>query len=197
MQTVILAIDIETTGPNFVKNGIISIGYCAGYLDGNVILKNRISLDISCKEFDSNCENNFWKEHQALLKTLKKESVGIIKGLTKFISDIDDLDSKYNLIIISDFPLYDIGFINYYLAQYINRAPLQHKFGDTKNYRPIYDTDGYSRGLLHLKYDSVWVYDSDVSNLLGFQIDKNLYTHLPDEDAYYIYRFHTNVIAKV
>jgi len=43
---------------------------------------------------------------------------------------------------------FDVGFINYYLATFLGRNPLTYdSFG---KYRPIFDTDCYTRGVLHM-----------------------------------------------
>jgi hypothetical protein len=186
-ETLIFAIDIETSGPHLVKNGILSIGYCAATLNGEVLLKKRVSLSLENREFDDACRNDFWSKHEECLSKILSEQKPIKDGLVEFLNDIDELDRYYNLMIVSDCPCYDIGFVNYYLSNYVDRLPLSHKFGDASLFRPIYDTDGYSRGLLHLKYDQVWTYDSDVRRKLDFELPKNVtQSHFPDDDAEYI-----------
>lgn len=196
-EIVIIAIDIEATGPRFSKNGIISIGYCAGTMDGEVILKKRVSLDLEGKSFDKSCYDQFWIKNLDLLETLKKEAVPIKEGLQKFISDFDSLNEKYELIPISDNPSYDIGFINYYLDFYLDRLPLNYVNGGD-DYRPIFDSDCYSRGLLGMKYsDGIWTSDKDVREKLSFEIpDSVVHDHYPDNDAEYIYQHHRLSVLK-
>jgi DNA polymerase III epsilon subunit-like protein len=183
------AIDIETTGPNILKHGIISIGYCIGNILGNVILKKRINLSLD----DNMCyypeTEKFWQKHFVILDLLKNNQKLPKDGIAEFITDIDLYDSQYKLIIISDNITFDLGFLNYYLAKYLDRLPLTYRLG--KDFRPVYDIDSYARGILRKSYESIWTLDSDLEKKFKFKIKRNeVLIHTPDNDAEYLYNIH-------
>lgn len=192
--TAILSLDIETSGCNLVENGIISIGYCLGDLDGNVLKKGRFGFDLEDKTFEERCYTQFWANNLEILKTLKSEAKPIKEQLLNFIKLVDEFDEKYDLRIISDNKDFDLGFINYYLAKYLNRNPLNYKLGT--HYRNTYDTDSYSRGVLNLNYENPWTSDKDIMEKFNFTVDC-LHNHYPDDDAEYIFKFHLNLIKKL
>ena len=61
VKTILLcAIDIETIGPKLIKNGILSIGICAGTVSGNIIVKKRIDVKLEEDQtFDKDTYKNF------------------------------------------------------------------------------------------------------------------------------------------
>lgn len=195
-QIVIMAIDIEASGQNVIKNGILSIGYYVGDCYGNKIIKGRFSFQLE-KEmvFEKRCVDEFWKNHIDVLDVLQQEAQPIKEQISNFINLVDNLDEQYNLMIISDNKDFDIGFINYYLAKYLDRNPLNFKFGNGE-YRQIYDTDSYSRGAAMMDYTKPWTSDKDIMKMLNFEVNKTM-THFPDDDAEYIYTFHTTSIKKL
>ena len=96
----LLAIDIETTGPNVVTNEIISIGYCLGDLDGNVIENKRIDFNVE-KEFDVYAMR-FWRNKKELLSSFKENSLPAYHAIDLFVQRLDAFDEKYNLAILSE-----------------------------------------------------------------------------------------------
>src|ERR1700744_5540510 len=160
MKIGILAVDIETSGSSILKHGIIAIGYCLGDNKGNVIIKKRIHVKLDTgKIFEKRCMETFWNKNLDKLEILKQNAKEPKNAITEFINDIDSFEDEYDLRIITDNASFDIGFLNYYLELYLDRLPLSYK-KDQKTYRPIYDTDSYARGVLLLKYDNEWIYDS-------------------------------------
>ena len=191
MKIAILSFDIESTGPNIIKNEIIAIGYCLGDNYGNILYKKRINIKYT-QPFDKICYKNFWSKHQDKLKILQNDAVKPDEAISEFIKDVDAAFAEYDLKIISDNPSFDVGFINYYLALYLDRKPINYKFNEI--YTPVYDTDSYSRGVVHATYDKD-VYDSELIKKYKLEIDQK-YDHLPDNDAAYIYLFHTQLMKK-
>ncbi len=196
MKSVIFAIDIETSGPHLFNNAIISIGYCVGDLDGNILRKHRISLVPENRTFDETCYSEFWVKHLDVLTVLNNEAVPIKVGLTQFLGELDYYDNLYNIILLSDFPVFDIGFINTYIGFYLGRLPLYYKLGNPEEYRPIFDSDNFSRGLLRMTYEDMWVSDTHVREKLNFS---NTITrdHYPENDAEYIYTQHLVTIKNM
>jgi DNA polymerase III epsilon subunit-like protein len=195
-QTILCSIDIETSGPNMIKNGILSIGICAGTINGTIIIKKRFDLKLDDNiTFDKNTFDNFWKKNLRVLNEIQQNPIDSKNGITQFINLIDKLDKEYVVIIISDCVTFDIGFINYYLAKYLDRNPLTYKF--STEFRPVYDTDSYARGFLKKDYKNIYTLDTDIMKKLNIQISINKkLQHLPEVDAEYNYNLHRMILIK-
>lgn len=191
----IFSIDIETSGCNLISNGIISIGYCLGDVSGNVVEKERISFCLENMVFEQRCYDEFWSKNYDILHVLQLEAKPILQQIKKFADKLDEFDSKYDLRIISDNKDFDLAFINYYFAKYLDRKPINYKFGSNE-YRPTYDTDSYSRGVMQMNYDNIWTSDKTLMEKFNFNIEC-IHSHYPDDDAEYIYKYHTSLINKL
>lgn len=196
IKTILLcAIDIETSGPKLIKNGILSIGICAGTVSGNIIVKKRIDVKLEEDQtFDKDTYKNFWMNNLKVLETIKKEAIGPKDAMIEFMKVINYLDENYQLIIISDCVSFDIGFINYYLAKYLDRKPLTYDYKD--NFRPVYDSDCYNRGVVKANYRHIYTNDVQIMKSLKFNISKSGVNHMPEDDAEYIYNLHRFVLIK-
>jgi hypothetical protein len=196
IRTILLcAIDIETSGPKLIKNGILSIGICAGTVSGNIIVKKRIDLKLEGDQtFDKNTYDNFWINNINVLETIKKDAINPKDAMIEFMKIINYLDENYQLIIISDCITFDIGFINYYLAKYLDRKPLTYDYKE--NFRPVYDSDSYNRGVVKATYKNIYTNDIQIMKKLNFSVKKNGINHMPEDDAEYIYNLHRMVLIK-
>ena len=196
VRTILLcAIDIETSGPKLIKNGILSIGICAGTVSGNIIVKKRIDLKLEDDQtFDKNTYDNFWINNINVLETIKKDAINPKDAMIEFMKIINYLDENYQLIIISDCITFDIGFINYYLAKYLDRKPLTYDYKE--NFRPVYDSDSYNRGVVKATYRNIYTNDIQIMKKLNFSVKKNGINHMPEDDAEYIYNLHRMVLIK-
>ena len=196
-QPILCAIDIETSGPNIIKNGILSIGICAGTVTGNIIVRRRIDVKLHrSKSFDTNTWDNFWCKNKKILEIIQEHPLEESAAVIEFINVIDDLEDNYKVIIISDNPVFDIGFLNYYLAFYINRLPLQYDKEGV--FRPIYDTDSYTRGVLRKNYNNIYTDDKEIIKKLNIELPQldSSKKHLPEYDAEYIYHLHRMILIK-
>lgn len=191
----ILAVDIETTGSNMVKNAIIAIGYFLGDEHGNEIAKKRITMKYSEDQWEVRCWSTFWVHYQDKLEILKQNAVTPYEGIAEFVKDLYAFEDKYTVHIITDNPSFDISFLNYYIAMYLDSMPLNY----TKNskYRQIYDIDSYSRGVMNIKYNKSHLGDQEVIDKYKINVDKSTHDHLPENDAKYIYNFHMGLLNKL
>jgi len=188
LNEVFVSIDIEASGRRPDKNSIISIGYCIGGLDGKTISKDRISLKPQEKsEFDKNTLNEFWSKQLDKLKIFQDESLDIIDGLEKFMKIVNDLEDKYKRVhILCDNPAFDIHFIDYYLAKYLDKQPLSY----TKNnkFRSIMTAHKYIfRTFDKFTYDKTKHEDE----MKKYKINKD---HYPENDAEYNYYYLISLI---
>jgi len=196
VKTILLcAIDIETSGPKLIKNGILSIGICAGTISGNIIVKKRIDVELEDEQdYDKDTYDNFWIKNLDILNEIKKRPLKPKVAVGELMKIIDYLDENFQLIIISDCVSFDVGFINYYLAKYLDRKPLTYNYkGD---FRPVYDSDSYNRGVIKASYKQIYTNDNIIMRKLKFEIRQNGSKHMPDDDAEYIYNLHRMVLIK-
>ncbi len=192
-QIIIIALDIETNGSYVLKNEIISIGYCIGDEDGNVKVKGRFDLEAT-SAMEQRCQTEFWSKHMDKYAALQKDAISQAEGAYRFMHLIDDLDEKYKLRIIVDNPAFDVKFIDVLLERHLGRRPLHYKHN--KHYRSIYDIDSYTRGVLGLQLSDMWTDDKQLIEKFSLKIDAN-HTHMPDDDAEYIYKYHAAVLKAV
>jgi hypothetical protein len=171
-----LSVDIETSGPSVIQNGILAIGICLADIVGNTLFKKRIDVQLdSIHSFDPVCVENFWLKPgpQKVLKVIQANPIPAEDAIKSFIDFVDECDSKYRLEIISDNPTFDFYFLNFYLDKYLQRKPLNYKFGHI--YRTLTDSTSFLRGCFGPKYRNMIV------KFPGIKHD-----HFPENDAEYI-----------
>lgn len=89
-------------------------------------------------------------------------------------------------------------FINYYFNNYLDRLPINYILDDGSKYRSIFGTDSYARGVLHQNYDVPWTLDKHIAEKFNIRVENtHTLTHLPDDYAEYIYRFHLALVNKL
>jgi hypothetical protein len=178
MPRMFLTIDIETSGPSVLQNGILAIGYCLGNIHGEVLVKKRIDVKLEDHHtFDKLCLTGFWNKPgpKKVLKTIQTDPISPLCAIREFANDVDMLDAKYKVSIVCDNPSFDLYFINYYLESYMNRKPLNYKFGN--QYRGIVDSNSYLKGYLGKSYYKT-------------KMRYGSHNHFPENDAEMIFLFY-------
>ncbi len=197
IERMLFSIDIEVNGPRMSKNGILTIGYCVGKLDGTKILQKWISVDLEDRVFDPACMV-FFDTFPDILDELRHDPKPIKEALHEFLTDLRTFQRQYDVFIISDYPTFDIGWLNYYLSHYLDEYPLEYILGDPKRYRPVYGTDDHVRGVVKMDYTTEWVSDSVVREQLNFTLPKEIQaTHNPMDDATYTFYQHVSVLKAI
>jgi hypothetical protein len=185
LDSMVLAIDIETSGPSLLKNGILSIGYCLGTTTGSVVHKKRIDVRLEPHhEFDPLCLAEFWEKEgpKQVLHTIQQAPWSPAEAIRAFVADLDAYDTQYRLTVLSDNPAFDFYFLSYYMEVYLGRKSLQYKHGLT--YRSVVDSASLARGRLGSQYRSSMR-----------QVFPNVYhDHFPDNDAEYIYMCYVTIL---
>lgn len=143
-EKAVLAVDIETSGALFTKHGIVSIGWCAGDMNGN-ILNNDLGKDANwrvCMDpaevgrtWEERCLREYWNAQdkdgrQPQLEQKKQflaEAIPTKQAMEKFAKMVDTLDAKYDVTILSDNPGFDIGFLSVYYSEFLGRLPISYK----------------------------------------------------------------------
>lgn len=189
---VILAIDIETTGPSVYRNDMFAIGYVYLNSFSDVLLKKRISLNYNNERFDGKCLN-FWlrEKNYKIFEQITKETVPIRYAMEIFYNDFMAFKKNYNVIIVSDNPTFDIGFINYYLDKYIGKPPININ----PHFSPIHDLKSFLRGKCsHIKISSKNITIQKYCDLLYISTVDINHDHNPENDAEYIAKVYFRAI---
>lgn len=204
-QVALFVIDIETSGKSILRDYILSIGWCLGDLEGNVIDCRRIDFQpIEGRVFNTYTYETFWKGHSDILSEILKNPKPPLEAITEFASILDIYEHLYDLRIISDNPAFDFYFISYYFDFFLSRLPITTKFGREDSYRPVYDTDSWHRGFIHQNYNTPWTSDDNIIKVLlsingsiSPQSSSTFGNHLPENDARHIYTLHADVLKTI
>jgi len=188
---IIVAIDIEKAGPMLFQHPIISIGTCIGDINGNVLQKWKLNLEVNWPSeedlgsFDKDCWEKFWtKQPQTLIESLQIDSHTQKFGFQKFSTWLDGIErefpeEKFNVKFVSDNPAFDIGNIDANLEKYCERKSMM--YSSSGNYRSITNPCDMLKMV--------------PKNSLKEMMEKipARHTHDPADDAEYIY--HQYVLA--
>ncbi len=136
----VVAFDVETSGPDFEKNALLSIG--ASLQNGNGEEVDYFSVNIEMPEgtvFDEDCKRDFWDKNPGALGVVLKDAISPEKAMTAFGEFLRKIETLPNeLLIISDNPSFDIAWIDTYLGKYLGRRPL--RYSEEGKYRMVWDS---------------------------------------------------------
>ena len=193
---ILFTVDIEGSGASISKHGIVSIGWCVGDLKGNVFEKRRVSLKLQNRVFEERCLTEYWSkpEQKHQLEVFQREAVEPYDGIAAFMKAVDSYEDKYDVVILSDNPAYDVAWLDSYIDTYLGRNPLLYK-KDQRTYRGIAEPKGwvFSRQLKNAsagaKGSKIFVFDAG-KYLQGLETLKTTcpHDHWPENDAENIYR---------
>lgn len=181
-ETVYIAWDIEKGGPCF-EHPIIAVGVCYG--TKTTYRKKRFCLTFDINNFEEKCLKEFWSKFPNILEKIKSEATPVVEtweAITDFLTllEVAYPEDKYNIVMLSDNPAYDIGHIDYNLFHYTARWGL--RYTDNGDYRFI------SNPCEQL------VYHPNKENIKRAVRALSKHTHMPDDDAECI--FMTQILLK-
>lgn len=188
-KTIYIGVDIETSGSNMATNYMIAFGAYAISADGTFVDKYYAAMTPPTKllhGFDEKCYAEYWSKQPDLLKKFEQDAKDPRVVMPEFYNWINKL-TKYNISIVSDFPEYDVAWINMYLAQYAGKDPLYLLCG----FSPAISCDDTYRGNLNA---GGWGVTKRITDKYGFA-PKNE-THHPTEDAEAIVTNYVNFLVK-
>lgn len=199
----ILTIHVERRGQNIITNGLISIGWVFGTLDGQVLEKRRLDLQpLNSQTFEKRCFEEFWSksENAAKLEIMQQGAIDPHIAISRFRQTIDKYEIDYDLRIISHSKDHDVAFINFYLA--LGNLPTLNYKADGKTFRPTYDMCScYMCGALGLGYSAKkeWASDLLVASMKGIDMSdlQDYASHagcMPENRAEHIYKFHLEAV---
>jgi hypothetical protein len=207
-RTAILSLDVELRGSSPMRHGLLAIGFCLGHVSTEeIIMSGTIAVAPMMvhgvlQSYEQKCVNEFWSKHRDVQRYLESIAVDCYTAVTAFNSLLMRFEKEYNLCIISDCPVQDFGVINYYLDLFafnqlqFTRSCVENTNEVVYNYRPLFCTDSFARGVSGMSYDNI--YTSDVKILRHFQLDTSdlKRTHFPEDDAKVAYRTHFRLLQK-
>ena len=112
-----------------------------------LITKGRVNLDKEGRQFELRCATEYWAKVDkkdgntaptGTVRMFEQTAVHPAEGMKDFMSEVDRLEEEYDIVFISDNPVFDFSWINYYLDVYLHRTPLAYK-KDRKSYRSLKD----------------------------------------------------------
>lgn len=182
MKNAYLVLDVETSGPicGKAKHGILAVGFCLGTDQGELIENGKICFMLSESQFfDEHTLKNFWMRdgpYRALLQ-IQKKAKPLKVALNELVKKFDMWDSQYHVTIVSDNPVFDLGFINSYFAMFLNRKPVCYKYGKHYAHQRVIDLRSFATGKMN----------KDYREIRDKRFQGICYNHLPDNDAHYLY----------
>lgn len=137
---VIIAFDIETSGPHFDKNALLSIGVSVQNLNGVEIDSFQKNMTLpEGRVFDEKCYNEFWVKNPEAYKFVTSETSQPKEVMRDFVLFLANIERIYpDNFIVSNNSSFDVAWINLYLALYTDRLPLNYRMNGT--YRMIWDS---------------------------------------------------------
>ena len=183
-SVIFVCFDIETSGPCFRDNFIVSIGACS--VDINEQRKENIRINLyepsKSHIFDHDTFNNFWIPNMKTLTELKRDRETPQQGIGRLLNWVDSLYQRYERVVfVGDNSEFDYSWINYYIRSFsTGRDQLTYRNGVyVGNLVSIPD-------VLHGICKSI-VAKSRKMDQLKFLLGDNMImvpnTHFPDEDA--------------
>lgn len=189
----IFAFDIETNGALLGRNEILSAGYVFGDKHGNISEKGRVDFK-STTDFEKRCYDEFWSKYLDLYNELQKNALPQAEATRMFADVVDSHEKKNPLRVITDFAAFDPCWISWNFSKYLDRLPLYYTH-DLK-FRPIFDIDSYTRGVLKMDYENQWTDDNVIIKKYDLKLTP-LEPHYPENDAQKIYELHIQLINKL
>ena len=194
----LVALDVEASGRDVAKHGVVSVGLCAGDMAGDVKLKRRYDVCLPPgRVFEERCKREHWDKCPDLLAKFQEDAKSPHDAFVALRNDLDWLDKEHGgLLLLTDNRIFDIKWVDYCLAHYASAPPLSF---DTKgNYRPICDTDSYARGALGLGHEEPWLSDSVVVKTFGIEMPADVvHDHSPENDAHWVYELHRRLVLAI
>jgi inhibitor of KinA sporulation pathway (predicted exonuclease) len=194
MSTYYFAIDVETTGQFITKNAMIAFGCTIMDQEMKEVEKFSSYLRIpEDRNWEDRCVNEFWSKQPNTLDYIKKHMKNPRIEMMRFSDWMDDMDIKYGstMIVLSDFAMYDIAWINLYLDLFTDRWALYYMLAPKENwkdgekvywFRRIWTTDSVYHGALMNQNPDKYI-QWNLEKELNIQNDKWTNDHDPLNDA--------------
>lgn len=150
-KCVVMALDGETSGPNFVTNSLISIGVSVQDMEMNEIASFQRNLALEeGRCFDERCLNDFWRKHEEVFHFVTSNASDpkvVMEELSAFVSEIET--TYPSCVVVSDNPSFDIAWINLYFSRYTERLPINYHTNG--KHRMIWDSSSVQKTWCGLK----------------------------------------------
>lgn len=199
-----LAFDIEMSGQR-KEHDILAIGMSV--VDdkftelGSLLIKMYLGKDKT--NFDPRTWSEFWEPNEGILDLIKYDGPITSKKILEFDAIQQFLEFKKNweekarkervkIILVSDNPVFDGGFINGLIFDYTKELPIPYNsFGEYDSFLDVGSEErGFIMGIIEEIQNSSKKRNETLNRLYVLPEQKKQHTHLPNEDAYVIaYRY--------
>lgn len=197
----VLAFDIERSG-GFSHHDTIALG--ASVVNDKMEELDRYFFNCYLKNetvFEKRCWDEFWSNHQDILKTLEYTGPKTKSELEhEMISGFQEFRKKWEkyaedndmiLALVSDNNVYDGGFVNELICKYLSDTYMPIPYSAyRKEYNPFYETHSQQVGLLYAtdpSHKSYWGVTKRIRELYSNIPEcKKFHDHNPANDAYTI-----------
>ncbi len=146
----VLAVDVETSGSSYERNGILSIG--ASLHDQDSVERESFQINVMLpkeKEYEKDCLKNFWDKNPEAKRFVENNAIEAKEAMQKFYDFLMKVRPYSDIVIISDNPSFDIAWIDHYLGLYIDQKPLRYLLND--NYKMVWDAASIQKNWLCIK----------------------------------------------
>ena len=199
---ILVSVDIEKAGPYLEQNPVISVGFCVGNTEGEVLEQKRFNIKINWpgeytslfhsiintisnffypRNFDEECWTSFWSKLPTnVIEDCKKNAKDEETTWIEIALYLDELENRYpedthKIKFLTDNASFDIGNIDYYLEKYTGRKPM--RYSESGKYRSIIGSD-----------DMFFMIPERIRKEYSDKIDSQVkHDHNPVNDAHYIY----------
>jgi DNA polymerase III epsilon subunit-like protein len=163
----VLAFDVEASGSSLTQNGIVSIGASLQDKNSNELMYFQVNLSLPRgRIYEEYCLENFWLKNSEAYNFVNQNPQHPKIAMKQFCEFLEFAEEKYpNLILVSDNPSFDIAWLNFYIAKYTERFPIN--YSTNKNYRMIFDIGSIKKTLLYIKevnFETKWVHNHNSLN---------------------------------
>lgn len=157
---------------------------------------------VKTQHFEERCLDEFWLNEEKnpggkeKMQLMVEEGVDPIEGIRQFRAILDHYDDGevFKAHVLSDNVVFDAGWLNYYLYK-AGCPDLSHTAKG--RYRRIFDMVDYRRGVCHMDHADTWMNEKAIIEHFRLDVNPDDHTHMPDEDAEYIYQFYVRLMNLV
>lgn len=160
----LLGIDVETSGPDMIRNFLVAIGACVVQVDGNRVCDEEDKFLVYLQPppgtgWDPVCLADFWNsprksidgktQLQLLYESYAHHVTWSPKdAMNRFASWLHAMSFKYpRMVLITDTAGYDVAWLDYALQRFAHQKPFPSLAYCTGAYRTIRDVSSWYRGI--------------------------------------------------
>lgn len=156
----VLAFDIEKTGQRTDQHSMVALGGCVVRVRDSKVMSSFLcfmKLEPGHR-YDPFCKRDYWDNwakfpmNRVVLERIESEGVAPQVGIRDFAAWLDAQERHYEergekLALVVDTVGSDTTWVSHYFQKYLNRGPIEDKYGRPGQYRSIKHSTAYARGV--------------------------------------------------